>query len=204
MRRPRRGISFLSVIVCRLTGAEEGDYSREEGKPCDPIFCAGWAKWFMLLLLLLSRFCRVRLCDPIDGSPPGSLVPGILKARTLEWVVISFSNAWKWKVKAKLLSHVRLLATPWTIAYQAPLSMGYSRQEYWSGVPLPSLKWFIDLQNSPLVGTLVHGDLTKIMLWGSKTFVTVLAWLLTASDQGQLLHLFDSQFSHMKLRTGWS
>ena len=78
------------------------------------------------------------LCDPIDGSPPGSAIPGILQARTLEWVAISFSNAWKWKVKVKLLSHVRLFATPWTTAYQAPPSMGFSRQEYWSGVPLPS------------------------------------------------------------------
>ena len=80
------------------------------------------------------------LCDPIDGSPPGSPVPGILQARVLEWVAISFSNAWKWKVKVKPLSRVRLLATPWTAAHQAPLSMGFSRQEYWSGVPLPSLK----------------------------------------------------------------
>ena len=71
------------------------------------------------------------LCDPIDGSPPDSPVPGILQARTLEWVAISFSNAWKWKVKVKLLSFVRLLATPWTAAYQAPLSMGFSRQEYY-------------------------------------------------------------------------
>ena len=78
------------------------------------------------------------LCDPTDGSPPGSRVPGILQARTPEWVAISFSNAWKWEVKVKLLSRVRLLATPWTAAYQAPLSMGFSRQEYWSGVPLPS------------------------------------------------------------------
>ena len=80
------------------------------------------------------------LCDPIDGSPPGSAIPGILQARILEWVVISFSNAWKRKVKVKLLSRVRLLATPWTAAYQAPPSMGFSRQEYWSGVPLPSPK----------------------------------------------------------------
>ena len=78
------------------------------------------------------------LCDPRDGSPPGSPVHGILQARTLEWVAISSSNARKWKVKVKLLSCVRLLATPWTAAYQAPLSMGFSRQEYWSGVPLPS------------------------------------------------------------------
>ena len=78
------------------------------------------------------------LCDPIDGSPPGSPVPGILQARTLEWVAISFSNAWKWKVKVKSLSRVRPSATPWTEAYQTPPSMGFSRQEYWSGVPLPS------------------------------------------------------------------
>ena len=81
------------------------------------------------------------LCDPIDSSPPGCPIPGILQARTLEWVAISFSNAWKWKVKVKLLSCVRLLATPWTATYQAPPSMGFSRQEYWSGVPLPSPIW---------------------------------------------------------------
>ena len=94
-----------------------------------------------LLLLLLSCFSRVRLCDPRDGSPPGSPVPGILQARTLEWVSIAFSSAWKWKVKVKSLSHVWLFATPWTEAYQAPPSMGFSRQEYWSGVPLPSPNW---------------------------------------------------------------
>ena len=73
------------------------------------------------------------LCDPIDGNLPGSPIPGILQARTLEWVAISFSNAWKWKVKVKSLSRVRLFATAWTAAYQAPPSMGFSRQEYWSG-----------------------------------------------------------------------
>ena len=78
------------------------------------------------------------LCNSIDGSPPGSPVPGILQARTLEWVAISFSNAWKWRVRVKLLSRVRLFATPWTAAYQAPPPLGFSRQEYWSGVPLPS------------------------------------------------------------------
>ena len=79
------------------------------------------------------------LCDPIDVLTPGSPVPEILQARTLEWVAISFSNAWKWKVKVKSLVRVRLLVTPWTAAYQAPQSMGFSRQEYWSGLPLPSL-----------------------------------------------------------------
>ena len=78
------------------------------------------------------------LCDPTDGSPPGSPVPGILQARTLEWVAISYSNAWKWKEKVRSLSRVRLPATPWSAAYQAPPSMGFSRQEYWSGEPLPS------------------------------------------------------------------
>ena len=85
------------------------------------------------------------LCDPIDGSPPGSPVPGILQARTLEWVAISLSNAWKWKVKVKLLSRVQLLVTPWTAAHQAPPSMGFSRQEYWSGVPLPSPRCWINI-----------------------------------------------------------
>ena len=73
------------------------------------------------------------LCDPIDSGPPGSPVPGILQARTLEWVSISFSSAGKWKVKGNSLSHVLLFATPWTAAHQALLSMGFSRQEYWSG-----------------------------------------------------------------------
>ena len=99
-----------------------------------PPQCSGGS----VLLLLLSRFSRVQLCDPIDGSPPGSPVPGILQARTLEWVAISFSNAWKWKLKVKSLSRVRLLGTPWTASYQAPPSMGFSRLEYRSGLPLPS------------------------------------------------------------------
>ena len=78
------------------------------------------------------------LCNPIDGSPPGSAIPGILQARILEWVAIFFSSAWEWKVKVKSLSRVWLLATPWTAAYQVSPSMGFCRQEYWSGVPLPS------------------------------------------------------------------
>ena len=85
------------------------------------------------------------LCDPIESSPPGSPVPGILQARTLEWVAISFSNAWKWKVKVKSLCRIQLLATPWTAAYQAPPSIGFSRQEYWSGLPLPSPLSYLSL-----------------------------------------------------------
>ena len=127
------------------------------------IFLSGWSVHWSLSPLLLFCFCQFltlckyfsyifrctyfaakslqscpTLCDPIDGSPPGFPVPGILQARTLEWVAISFSSAWKWKVKVKTLSRVRLLATPWTAAYQAPPPMGFSRQEYWSEVPLPS------------------------------------------------------------------
>ena len=106
----------------------------------------------LLLIFSRLRYCIAAakslqscptLCDPIDGSPLGYPVPGILQARTLEWVAISFSNAWKWKNKMKSLSCVRLLATPWTAAHQAPLSMGFSRQEYWSGLPLPSPRYCI-------------------------------------------------------------
>ena len=104
-----------------------------------------WRRWIFHVLSILTfeiyaaaakslQSCST-LCDPIDDSPPGSTIPGILQARTLKWVAISFSNAWKWKVKVKSLSHVRLFRTPWTAAYQAPLSMGFSRQGYWSGLP---------------------------------------------------------------------
>ena len=93
---------------------------------------------FWILLLLLSLFSRVDSVQPHRQQPTRIPIPGILQARTLEWVAISFSNAWKWKVKVKSLSRVQLFATPWTAAYQAPPSRGFSRQEYWSGVPLPS------------------------------------------------------------------
>ena len=91
-----------------------------------------------LLLLLLSRFSRVRLCATPWTAAHQASPSMILQARTLERVAISFSNAWKCKVKVKSLSRVRLLATPWTAAHQAPPSMGFSGQQYWSGVPLPS------------------------------------------------------------------
>ena len=102
-----------------------------------------WATWEALKYSAAAAAAKslqscLTLCDPKDSSPPGSPVPGILQARTLEWVATSLSNAWKWKVKVKSLSRVRLLETPWTAAYQTPQSMGFSRQEYWSGVPLPS------------------------------------------------------------------
>ena len=108
------------------------------------------------------------LCNPIDSSPPGSPVPGIFQARTLEWVVIFFSDARNWKVKVKSLSCVRLLATPWTAAYQAHPSTGFSRQEYWSGVPLPSPE--VTIINPILQGWLCvpKGDMTCLRLSGSK------------------------------------
>ena len=99
------------------------------------------------------------LWDPIGSSPPGSPVPGILQARTLEWVAISFSNAWKWKVKVKSVSRVRLFTTPWTAAYQAPPSMEFSRQEYWSGVPLPSLIHMLGCNKKQTVGE--HNDMDE-------------------------------------------
>ena len=97
----------------------------------------------MQLLLLLSRFSRVQLCA--TPQTEAHLAPPSLGfSRQEHWsgFAISFSNAWKWKVKGKSLSRVRLLATPWTTAYQAPPPMGFPRQEFWSGVPLPSLHWW--------------------------------------------------------------
>ena len=108
--------------------------------------CWSWEEWMSATVFLAaakSLQSYLTLCDPIDGSPPGSHVPGILQARTLEWVAISFSNAWKWKGEVKSLSRVWLSVTPWTAAYQAPPSMGCSRQEYWSGVSLPSPAVFL-------------------------------------------------------------
>ena len=110
--------------------------------------CTPWGGTSQILLkgstdrtTMLSHFSRVRLCvTPQTAAHQAPPAPGILQARTLEWVAISSSNEWKWKVKVNSLSRVRLLATPWTTAYQAPPSMGFPRQEYWSGVPLPPLR----------------------------------------------------------------
>ena len=104
-------------------------------------FCS-FIKKVNVYMLYMLQSCPT-LCNSINGSPPGFPVPGILQARTLEWVAISFFSAWKLKVKVKLLSHVRLLATPWTAAYQAPPPMRFSRQEYWNGLPLPSPNVYI-------------------------------------------------------------
>ena len=122
------------------------------------------------------------LCDPTDGSPPGSPVPGILQARTLEWVAISFSNACKWKVKVKLLSRVWLLATSWTAAYQAPPSMGFPRQEYWSGVPLPPPEVFVRHMQRP------WGRTSKHLILSNKFFAVVN--LMTVKQTLIILNLY--------------
>ena len=132
-----------------MSGTEEGLYTYPQFfwlPLCGPGYLLPTVWWQVSLRTAATAAAKSlqscpTLCDPIDGSPPGSPIHGILQARTMEWVAISFSSAWKWKVKVKLLSRVRLLATPWTAAHQAPLSMGFSRQEYWSGVPLPSPPW---------------------------------------------------------------
>ena len=127
------------------------------------------------------------LCDPIDGSPPGSPIPRIFQARVLEWGAISFSNAWKWKVKVKSLSRVRLLATPWTAAYQAPPSMGFSKQKYTARVQMLTLTFMswcdvkvkvsqscltlCDPKDCSLPGFSVHGILqARTMEWVTVPF----------------------------------
>ena len=130
-----KDLKFLAKFAANCTSIETNNLK------CVFLFCMSLFSLFHCSVAAAAakslQSCPT-LCDPIDGSPPGPAIPGILQASTLEWVVISFSSAWKWKVKVKSLSHVWLLATPWT-AHQAPPSVGFSRQEYWSGVPLPSL-----------------------------------------------------------------
>ena len=119
----------------------------------------------------VAQLCPT-LSDPMDCSLPGSSIHGILQARTLDWAAISFSNAWKWKVKVKSLSCVRLLATPWTAAHQAPLSMGFSRQGHWSGMPLPSPS--LILHNKPFFNQIVTCD-EKWILYNNQQWPT--QWL---------------------------
>ena len=104
---------------------------------------------------------------PHRGQPTRFRRPWDSPARTLEWVAISFSNAWKWKVKVKSLSRAWLFATPWTVAHQAPLSMGFSRQEYWSGVPLPS-PWYCGnfFKKDSYLSTIYHERFTKEVCLG--------------------------------------
>ena len=143
-----------------------------------------WMIWFFDTVAAAAAAKSLQLCptlcDPRDRSPPGSPVLGILQARTLEWVAISFPNAWKWKVKVKSLSCVWLLATPWTAAYQAPPSMGFSRQEYWSGVPLP----FPSLIQQILLIILCHlenqSEPAKVYSWNYSPMAIFSPWNSTA------------------------
>ena len=134
--------TIVYQMVCITSFGGDGNPCRSVSLSCSPAPDLPAHRTSPLVYTMLTakslQPCPT-LCDPIDGSPPGSPIPGILQARTLEWVAISFSNAWMWKMKVKLLSCVQLFATPWTTAYQAPPSMEFSRQECWSGVPLPSL-----------------------------------------------------------------
>ena len=152
------------------------------------------------------------LCDPIDGSPLGSSVPGILQARTLEWVAISFSNAWKWKVKVNSLSRVWLFATPWAAAYQAPPSMGFSKQEYWSRWPLPSPIGQCSCRKSPSLQAVrelrVTGDgdpwecsitptLSPAELFFSfDSYRVTVAWTTTKAKSRRLHRFFTIPFLH--------
>ena len=140
-------LSFSSVYFFKLSGIECGPVividSELQNLSLSFTVSKGWIISAAAAAAAKSLQSCPTLCDPIDGSPPGSPVPEILQARTLECVAISFSNAWKWKVKGKSLSHVRLFMTPWTAAYQAPPSMGFFKQEHWSGVPLLSLVYLI-------------------------------------------------------------
>ena len=135
------------------------------------------------------------LHDPIDGSPPGYPDPRILQARTLEWVAISFSNAWKWKMKVKSLSRVQLT---WTAAYQASPSMGFSRQEYWSGLPLPSRNYLtiaVTSHASNVLPKILQARLQQYMNWelpdiqidfrkdrGTRDQISNICWIIKNSE----------------------
>ena len=131
------------------------------------------------------------LCDPIDGSPPDSSVPGVLQARILERVAISFFNAWRWKVKMKSLSHDRLFPAPWTETYQASPSMRFSQEEYWSGLPFPSPLWYLPFKN--LIGNLTrlikNYDENSILL----DRISVSSFILIHLQHFSLFNLLNSE-----------
>ena len=128
-----------------------------------------WSELASLIKVVgLVAKLHLSFATPMDCSPSGFSIHGILQARTLAWVAISFSSAWKWKVKVKSLSRVRFFTTPWTAAHQASPSMGFSRQEYWSGVPLPSPLYHWATRESP---DKVDIDIICILMWyNEKTY----------------------------------
>ena len=163
----------LAYLIQYVTLRRKQSLQRRSSKPCTV------SRKTAAIAAAKSLQSCLTLCNPIDGSPPGSPVPGILQARTLEWVAISFSNAWKWKVKVKSLSRVQLLATSWTAAHQAPPSMGFSRQEYWSGVPLPSLSrkaTSLETHSSQLPSQLLY--LSRLFSFSNKSCIHILRSLL--------------------------
>ena len=139
----------------------------------------------------------------MDCRLPGSSVHGNFQARVLEWVAISFSNAWKWKVKVKSLSRVQLSATPWTAAYQAPPSMGISRQEYWSGVPLLSLIYIYIYTHTHIYVCVTESHTKKnSTFWNSVMFISekamaphssTLAWKFPWMEEHGRLQSMGSQ-----------
>ena len=157
-----------------------------------------WKKWIDCISVNLLLWCcttaaaaakslqSCRTLWPHDGSPPGSTVPGIFQARTLEWVAISFSKAWKWKVKVKSLSRVRLLATPWTAAHQASPSMGFSRQEAWSGVPSPS--------------PMLRYKLYQMLPWRENRYSTITLFYFLLFFNINLFVLFFIQHVNLKIK----
>ena len=143
------------------------------------------------------------LCDPMDCSLPGSPVPGILQARTLEWVAISFSNGWKWKGKVTLLSRVQLFTTPWTAAYQAPPSLGFSRQEYWSGLPLSSPVTNLDgILKSRDVTLLTKIHLVKVMIFPVVMYRCA-SWIIKKAEC-QRIDAFELWCWRSLLRVPWT
>ena len=150
-----------------------------------------WTEFWMVHAAAAAKSLQScpALCDPIDGSPPGSPIPGILQARTLEWVAISSPSAWKWKVQVKSLSCVWLSATPGTAAYQAPPSTGFSREEYWSGLPLPSPEWLMGAQQKnekrEREGDEVKGKpVRRPKAWNSIKSTESLKWSRTSRGSG--------------------
>ena len=140
----------------------------------------------------LLQSCQT-LCNPIDSSPPGSSIPGILQARTLEWVAISFSNAWKWKVKVKSLSCVQLLATHWT--YQGPTRplcpWDFAGKSTGVGTWQPSLLLMLKCSLYPLWQEYHRGDGVFFSVHHIKRHVMVIC-LITRDDKRDVPFCYHS------------